>query len=110
MKAHDIYSERLKDARLVKEVLIDALMENDIETFQDVLIAHLRAAPKTAFSRKSGLGRQTLYDLIDDSKEFNQKLSNMCPVFLFNMGVIVFLVRTTPNKVNLVLSIIEISP
>lgn len=52
-------------------------MENDLETFQDVLVAHLRAAPKSALSLKTGLGRQTLYDLINESKEFNPTLSTL---------------------------------
>lgn len=69
--------ERFKDSRLIKEVLVEALMGNDIETFKDVLIAHLRSQPKTQLASETKLGRQTLYDLIDESKEFNPTLSTL---------------------------------
>ena len=52
-------------------------MEDDLETFKDVLIAHIRAISKTQLSTKSKLGRQTLYDLIDEDKEFNPTLSTL---------------------------------
>ncbi|MGZ3789793.1 MAG: hypothetical protein ACXVLQ_14785 [Bacteriovorax sp.] len=50
--------------------------ENDIETFKDVLISHLRAVSKTELSRATGLGRRTLYDLMDD-KKFDPRLSTL---------------------------------
>lgn len=78
MKKHDPFSSpQLKDAHLVKEVLVEALMNNDLETFQDVLIAHLRTVSKSKLATKTKLGRQTLYDLIDESKEFNPTLSTL---------------------------------
>lgn len=67
----------MKDRKLVREVLVEALMTNDLATFQDVLIAHLRAMSKSRLASKTGLGRQTLYDLIDESKDFNPTLSTL---------------------------------
>jgi DNA-binding phage protein len=67
----------LKDAKLVKEVLVEALMNNDLETFQDVLTAHIRTVSKSKLAAKSKIGRQTLYDLIDEEKEFNPTLSTL---------------------------------
>ena len=77
LKKHDAFGSHLKDKTLVKEVLVEALMTNDLETFQDVLIAHLRAVSKSKLSAKTKLGRQTLYDLIDEKKDFNPTLSTL---------------------------------
>ena len=52
-------------------------MSNDLETFQDVLIAHLRTVSKSKLAAKTKIGRQTLYDLIDEKKEFNPTLSTL---------------------------------
>lgn len=77
LKKHNVFSARLRDPRIVKEVLIDALMTNDLEVFQDVLVAYLRTVSKSRLAAKSKLGRQTLYDLIDEKKEFNPTLSTL---------------------------------
>ena len=77
LKKHDLFATHLKDAELIKEILVDALMTNDLETFQDVLVAHLRTTSKSKLSAKTKLGRQTLYDLIDEKKDFNPTLSTL---------------------------------
>lgn len=56
-------------------------MQNDLESFEDILIAHLRTVSKSAFQRKSGLGRQTLYDLIQRKREFNPTLKTLGGLF-----------------------------
>lgn len=66
----------LADKKLVIEVLVEALLTNDIETFKDALIAHLRTISKTKLARKTGLGRRTLYDLMD-GKKFDPRLSTL---------------------------------
>ncbi len=80
LKMHDVFTSNLKDAKLVKQVLVEALMQNDMETFQDVLIGHLRTASKSGLSSKTGLGRQTLYDLINEEKEFNPTLNTLAAI------------------------------
>jgi DNA-binding phage protein len=77
LKKHDVFGAHLRNPKLIKEVLVDALMSNDLETFQDVLIAYLRTASKSKLASKTKLGRQTLYDLIDEEKEFNPTLSTL---------------------------------
>ena len=67
----------LKNAKLVADILIDCLRENDIESFREVLIAHLMTANKVAIAKKSGIGRRTLYDLMDTTKPFNPELSTV---------------------------------
>jgi DNA-binding phage protein len=61
----------------LKEVLAEALMNNDLETFQDVLTVHIRTVSKSKLAAKTRIGRQTLYDLIDEEKEFNPTLSTL---------------------------------
>lgn len=69
-------SNLLLDKKLVAEVLVDCLLKNDIQTFQDVLVAHLRTRSKTGLAKQTGLGRRTLYDLIE-GKNFDPRLSTL---------------------------------
>ena len=75
------YSKTLKDERLVLDTLLDSLVRNDIESFQDVLVAHLRTVSKSEFARETKVGRQTLYDLLDGKKPFNPTLSTLGSIF-----------------------------
>ncbi len=75
------HSKELLDKHLVKQILIEALCENDLETFQDVLVGYIRTSSKTALSQKTNIGRTTLYDLIDSSKSFNPTLETMGKIF-----------------------------
>ena len=77
---HD-YSKTLKERKLVLETLLDCLVRNDLETFQDVLIAHLRTISKSKLAAETKLGRQTLYDLLDEKKPFNPTLSTLSSIF-----------------------------
>ncbi len=47
----------------------------DIETFREVLTAHLMTTNKMQLVKKAVIGRRTLYDLMDPKKEFNPELS-----------------------------------
>ena len=73
----DTNDTSFKDPAVIKEILVESLLNNDIETFKDILIAHLRAQPKSKLSSETKLGRQTLYDLINEDKEFNPTLSTL---------------------------------
>lgn len=55
-------------------------MENDLETFENVLVAYIRSASKTKLSVKTKLGRQTLYDLISEDQEFNPSLTTLSSI------------------------------
>ena len=74
-------SKELANKELVREVLIDCLVQNDLETFQDVLIGYLRTTSKSALSRNTKIGRTTLYDLIDPKKPFNPTLETLGKIF-----------------------------
>jgi hypothetical protein len=71
----------LANKQLVREILIDCLVQNDIDTFQDVLIGYLRTTSKSALARNAKIGRTTLYDLIDPSKPFNPTLDTLGKIF-----------------------------
>ncbi len=76
MKPFKPETKLLLKKELVVEVLVEALVENDLDSFRDVLVAHLRALSKTDLARLTGLGRRTLYDLMDN-KKFDPKLSTL---------------------------------
>ena len=78
LKAHVPFtSKELKDAHLVVETLLDCIRTGDTESFQEVLTAHLMTVNKSDLAKTSGLGRRTLYDLMDPKKEFNPELSTI---------------------------------
>lgn len=81
LRAHVPFaSQELKNSRLVVETLLDCIRLGDIESFREVLVAHLTTVNKAAVAKKAGIGRRTLYDLMDPSKEFNPGLSTISAV------------------------------
>lgn len=64
-------SKEMKDPKIVADVLLQCIREGDAEAFRDVLVSHLITANKSKIARKAGLGRRTLYDLLDPKKDFN---------------------------------------
>ena len=73
-------SKELKDHSLVAETLLECIKTGDIDAFRDVLVAHLMTANKSEIAKKAGIGRRTLYDLLDPKKEFNPELSTVSAV------------------------------
>ena len=70
-------SRTLKDPQAVLETLFVCLVQNDIEAFRDVLIAHLRTVNKTRLATEANIGRRTLYDLMDEKKPFNPTIETL---------------------------------
>lgn len=73
-------SKELKKSEVVAEVLLDCIKSGDLESFREVLIAHLMTANKMALAKKAGIGRRTLYSLLDSKKKFNPELSTVSAV------------------------------
>jgi DNA-binding phage protein len=81
LKAHEPFtSKELKNSKLVIETLLDCIRSGDIESFREVLTAHLMTVNKTKIAAKSGIGRRTLYDLMDPKKDFNPELSTISAI------------------------------
>ena len=81
LKVHGPFaSKELKDSHLVAETLLECIRTGDLDAFREVLMAHLMTVNKVAVARKAGIGRRTLYDLIDPKKEFNPELSTVSAV------------------------------
>jgi DNA-binding phage protein len=81
LKAHEPFaSKELKDSRLVSETLLECIRSGDLQSFREVLMAHVMTVNKAGLAKKAGIGRQTLYDLIDPKKEFNPELSTVSAV------------------------------
>ncbi len=56
---------------LVREILAECILSGDMETFEDVILAFIRSQPKTKLAHQLRIGRQTLYDLVNEDKKFN---------------------------------------
>ena len=74
---HKILDENILDRETLKSILVDALIDGDIEVLKDVLITQIRLHNKADLVRKSKLGRQTLYDLIEGKREFNPTVKTL---------------------------------
>ncbi len=78
LKAHAPFKSKiLKDSEVVADTLLECIKTGDLESFREVLFAHLMTVNKMALAKKAGIGRRTLYDLIDPKKEFNPELSTV---------------------------------
>jgi DNA-binding phage protein len=73
-------SQELRNPHLVADVLLDCIKTGDIASFREVLAAHLMTVNKSLYAKKIGIGRRTLYDLLDPKKEFNPELSTISAV------------------------------
>ena len=81
LRVHEPFtSKELKDAKLVIETLLDCIRTGDIESFREVLTAHLMTVNKSKVAQKAGIGRRTLYDLMDPKREFNPELSTIAAI------------------------------
>lgn len=73
-------SKELRDPELVAETLLECIKSGDLDSFRDVLVAHLATVNKLAIAKKAGIARRTLYDLLDPNKKFNPELSTVSAV------------------------------
>jgi DNA-binding phage protein len=73
-------SQELKSPKLVSETLLECIRSGDLESFRDVLVVYLMTANKTTLAKKAGIGRRTLYDIMDPKKKFNPELSTVSAV------------------------------
>ena len=81
LKAHEPFtSKELKNSKLVIDTLLECIRSGDIESFREVLTAHLMTVNKSKIARKAGIGRRTLYDLMDPKREFNPELSTISAI------------------------------
>lgn len=78
LKVHAPFKSKiLKDSEVVADTLLECIKTGDLDSFREVLFAHLLTVNKVALAKKAGIGRRTLYNLIDTKKEFNPELSTV---------------------------------
>lgn len=70
----------LKDSKLVSETLLDCIRTGDLDSFRDVLASYVLSANKSELAKKAGLGRRTLYAILDPKKKFNPELATVSAV------------------------------
>jgi probable addiction module antidote protein len=75
--AHDP-NEFLVDAAKIKEALMEALFDGDVDSFKDILAAHLGALDKANLSKASGVSRATVFRML--SHNSNPSLENVAKV------------------------------
>ena len=80
LEVHDPYSKKLLNVKVIKKAVLEALIDGDLEAVRDLLVAHLRTVNKSKLALKTKLGRQTIYDLIDDEKEFNPSVKTLTSI------------------------------
>lgn len=71
-------STRLKEQELIFRAFWQCLVEQDIESFKDILRGHLEAANKQQLSKKAKTSRRTLHRIL--SPEGNPTLKNISKV------------------------------
>ena len=81
LKEHEPFvSSELKDPSIVVETLLECIREGDVESFREVLTAHMMTSNKALIAKKAKIGRRTLYDLLDPSKKFNPEFSTVTAI------------------------------
>jgi DNA-binding phage protein len=70
----------LKNSKLVSETLMQSVQTGDLDSFRDALASRIMSANKVHLAKKSGLGRKTLYDLIDPKRNFDPSLSTVSAI------------------------------
>lgn len=78
MADHRTQDFNFNQPKLVREILADCILNGDMDTFQDVFLAFIRSQPKSKLAERSRLGRQTLYDLLNEEKKFNPEWETLC--------------------------------
>ncbi len=73
-------SPELRNPKLISEVLLECIRTGDLESFRDVLVSHIKTTGKTNLAKRAGIGRRTLYDILDPNKKFNPELSTVSAV------------------------------
>jgi DNA-binding phage protein len=59
---------------------LDCIRTGDLDAFREVLASHLMTVNKIRLAKKAGVGRRTLYDILDPKKKFNPELSTISAV------------------------------
>ncbi len=73
-------SSELKDSKLVSDTLLECIRTGDLDAFREVLASHIMSANKLQLAKKTGIGRRTLYDILDPTINFNPALATVCAI------------------------------
>ena len=73
-------NSELRNGKLVAETLLECIKTGDLDSFREVLASHLMSTNKMQLAKRAGLGRRTLYDIVDRKKKFNPELSTVSAV------------------------------
>ena len=79
----DTSIKNLKNKTRIKKVLSECLFSDDMESFKEILKAHLEVRNVSHFSKEAGLSRKTIYRILEpDSnptlKNITKLLNKIC--------------------------------
>ncbi len=75
-KAPGRKSERLSSSELAHS-LLQGVQSGDLDFFRTILAQQIASTNKLQLSKKTGIGRRTLYDILDPSIPFNPGLATL---------------------------------
>lgn len=73
-------SSSLEDSTVVSETLLECIRTGDLDAFREVLASHIMSTNKLQLSKRTGIGRRTLYDILDPKINFNPELSTVSAI------------------------------
>src|SRR5690348_813830 len=73
-------STEAKDSKLVSDTLLECIRSGDVDSFRGVLASYITSCNKLRFCKKTGLNRQTLYDILDPAKSFNPAFATVTAI------------------------------
>lgn len=65
----------LRDKEYIKKALFECIVENDMDSFKEILSAHLDVVNKEELAKKAGISKRTLFRML--SPEGNPTLENV---------------------------------
>ena len=71
---------KLKDSKATAKALAECFHEGDIESFRDVLVAHLMTINKTKTAKEIGIHVRTLHKFTDMNKKFNPEFMTLIDI------------------------------
>ena len=80
LTSYKFNAKLFSDKKAIKEILVEAIASGDIETFRDVLIGYIKAQSATDLAHKTGIGRQTIYDMLKKPKDFDPQMSTVARI------------------------------
>jgi probable addiction module antidote protein len=71
-------TKKIKNKSFISKALWQCMIDNDVESFKEILKAHLEMTNKVQLAEETGISRRTLYRML--SPEGNPSLENVTKI------------------------------